>query len=175
MIGVKSPAPSTAPQSMPACCSAMCGQTEVQGEEGRGPGNRASNLGVEPGRSQLWDKHCISEGHLQGQAAHLPARGLPLWPHDSWQHTEWTQGCRASSSVWREDSGLLSRPGKKEGPHLAMTGASHGFPQAAAPMGVFSRGTMRTSGSLSCGARQVRSPCAWRGGAGHHSRVMGNG
>ena len=29
----------------------------------------------------------------------------------------------------------------KEGPHLAMTGASHGFPQAAAPMGVFSRGT----------------------------------
>ena len=63
----------------------------------------------------------------------------------------------------------------KEGPHLAMTGASHGFPQAAAPMGVFSRGTTRTSGSLSCGAREVRSPCAWRGGAGHHSRVMGNG
>ena len=26
----------------------------------------------------------------------------------------------------------------KEGPHLAMTGASHGFPQAAAPVGVFS-------------------------------------
>ena len=94
---------------------------------------------------------------------------------DLLEPTEWTQGCRASSSVWREDSGLLSRPGKKEGPHLAMTGASHGFPQAAAPMGVFSRGTMRTSGSLSCGARQVRSPCAWRGGAGHHSRVMGNG
>ena len=63
----------------------------------------------------------------------------------------------------------------KEGPHLAMTGASHGFPQAAAPMGVFSRGTTSTSGSLSCGAREVRSPCAWRGGAGHHSRVMGNG
>ena len=28
-----------------------------------------------------------------------------------------------------------------------------------------SRGTTRTSGSLSCGAREVRSPCAWRGGA----------
>ena len=40
----------------------------------------------------------------------------------------------------------------KGGPHLAMTGASHGFPQAAAPVGVFSRGTTRTSGSLSCGA-----------------------
>ena len=51
----------------------------------------------------------------------------------------------------------------KEGPHLTMTGASHGFPRAAAPVGVFSRGTTRTSGSLSCGAREVRSPCAWRG------------
>ena len=27
------------------------------------------------------------------------------------------------------------------------------------------RGTTRISGSLSCGAREVRSPCAWRGGA----------
>ena len=26
------------------------------------------------------------------------------------------------------------------------------------------RGTTRISGSLSCGAREVRSPCAWRGG-----------
>ena len=36
--------------------------------------------------------------------------------------------------------------------------------RAAAPVGVFSRGTTRISGSLSCGAREVRSPCAWRGG-----------
>ena len=62
----------------------------------------------------------------------------------------------------------------KEGPHLAMTGASYVFPQAAAPVGDFSRGTTRTSGSLSCGARELMSPCAWRGGAGHHSRVMGS-
>ena len=93
---------------------------------------------------------------------------------DLLEPNEWTQGCRASSSVWREDSGLLSRPDRKRRPHLAMTGASHGFPQAVAPVGVFSRGTMRTSGSLSCGARELMSPCAWRGGAGHHSRVMGN-
>ena len=39
-------------------------------------------------------------------------------------------------------------------------------------MGVFSRGTTRTSGSLSCGARELMSPCAWRGGAGHHSRAL---
>ena len=51
----------------------------------------------------------------------------------------------------------------KEGPQLARTGASQGFPRAAAPVGVFSRGKTRISGSLSCGAREVRSPCAWRG------------
>ena len=45
-------------------------------------------------------------------------------------------------------------------------GASQGFPRAAAPVGVFSRGTTRISGSLSCGAREVRSPCVWRGGSG---------
>ena len=61
----------------------------------------------------------------------------------------------------------------KEGPHLARTGAFQGFTRAAAPVGVFSRGTTRMSGSLSCGAREVRSPCAWRGGAPHGSRVMG--
>ena len=76
MIGVKSPAPSTARQSLPACCSAMHGKTEAQGEEENGPGNTASNLGVDLGGSQLWDKHHISEGQLQGQAG-LPAS---TWP-----------------------------------------------------------------------------------------------
>ena len=36
------------------------------------------------------------------------------------------------------------------------TGASQGFPQAAAPVGVFARGTTRISWSLSCGAREVK-------------------
>ena len=40
---------------------------------------------------------------------------------------------------------------------LSQTGASQGFPRAAAPVGVFSRGTTRISGSLSCGAREVRA------------------
>ena len=35
------------------------------------------------------------------------------------------------------------------------------------------RGTTRISGSLSCGAREVKSPCAWRGGPRHGSRVTG--
>ena len=55
--------------------------------------------------------------------------------------------------------------GRLSADQLARTGASQGFPRAAAPVGVFSRGTTRISGSHSCGAREDRSPCAWRGGA----------
>ena len=46
----------------------------------------------------------------------------------------------------------------KEGPHLAMTGASRGFSQGAVPGWGFSRDRTGSSGSLSCGAREVRSP-----------------
>ena len=43
------------------------------------------------------------------------------------------------------------------------TGASQGFPRTAAPVGVFSRGTTRISGSLSCGAREDRPKLAdWK-------------
>ena len=52
----------------------------------------------------------------------------------------------------------------KEDPHLAMTGASCWFSRAAAPVWGFSRGMTGSSGSLSCGASEVRCPCAWRGG-----------
>ena len=67
-----------------------------------------------------------------------------------------------------------SSPGHagKEGPHLAMTGAYGEFSQAAASVWGFSRGTTGSSGSLSYGAREVRSPCAWRGGACHFYRAM---
>ena len=41
---------------------------------------------------------------------------MPSRDTDLLEPTEWTQGCRASSSVWREDSGLLSRPGRKRRP-----------------------------------------------------------
>ena len=50
--------------------------------------------------------------------------------------------------------------------------ASRGFSRAAAPVWGFSRGMTGSSGSLSCGAREVKSPCAWRGGARHFSPVM---
>ena len=35
---------------------------------------------------------------------------------DLLEPTEWPQGSQASSSVWREDSGLLSRPCRKRRP-----------------------------------------------------------
>ena len=52
---------------------------------------------------------------------------------------------------------MRNTPGQagKEGPHLAMTGASHGFPQAAAPVGVFSRGSFLTCIQISQEAYQV--------------------
>ena len=65
----------------------------------------------------------------------------------------------------------------KEGPHIAMTGASHGFPQAAAPMGVFSRGTMGYSGSLLCGTREVSFPACGEGSVSllwSHGRGIGH-
>ena len=81
------------------------------------------------------------------------------------ERTEWPKGSQASYGVWREDSGLLSGHAGKEGPHLAMMGASSGFSRVAAPVRGFSRGTTGSSGSLSCGAREVRAPCDCRRGA----------
>ena len=51
-----------------------------------------------------------------------------------------------------------------------MTGESRGCSRAAAPVCGFSRGTTARSVSLSWGAREVGSPCEWRGGARHCSR-----
>ena len=59
----------------------------------------------------------------------------------------------------------------KEGPHLKMTGTSRGFSRAAAPVLGFSRGSTGSSGSLSCGNREVRSPWAGQGGVRHCSQV----
>ena len=86
--------------------------------------------------------------------------------------TERPKESQASCGVWREDSVLLSMPGRKQVPHLVMTGAYRGFSRAAVPEWGFRRGTTGSSGKLSSGVREVRSPCAWRWGAGLCSRVM---
>ena len=44
--------------------------------------------------------------------------------------------------------------------------------RAAASVGLFSRGTTRFSGSLSCGAREVRSPWAWQGRSEEHTSEL---
>ena len=46
---------------------------------------------------------------------------------------------------------------RKEGRHVTKMGESRGFSLSAAPVWGFSRGTMGRSGSLSCGAREVRA------------------
>ena len=55
--------------------------------------------------------------------------------------TVWPKMGQASCGVWREDSVLLSMPGRKEVSHLVMTGAYRGFSRAAAPVWGFTRNT----------------------------------
>ena len=65
----------------------------------------------------------------------------------------------------------------KEGPHLSLTGASCGFSRTAAPLCVFSRGTMGYSGSLLCGTREVSFPACGEGSASllwSHGRGIGH-
>ena len=65
----------------------------------------------------------------------------------------------------------------KEGPHLSLTGASCGFSRTAAPVWVFSRGTMGYSGSLLCGTREVSFPACGEGSASllwSHGRGIGH-
>ena len=83
--------------------------------------------------------------------------GAELWGHLVWV-------CFTSCDTgFREGAAELGTPRlETEGPS-AEVGAPTGVCEVgAAPVGVFSRGTTRISGSLSCGAREVRSPCAWR-------------
>ena len=76
--------------------------------------------------------------------------------------TLWPKGSQASCEVWREDLGLLSRPCRKRGPHLAMMGAYRGFSQGAVPGWGFSRDRKGSSGRLlRCHGSQVSMDVAW--------------
>ena len=112
-----------------------------------------------------------SQASSRGQAK--DAALLSSRDADLLESTEWPQGSQASSSVWREDSGLRSGSGRKRRPSPREDGGFSGVSSSCGARGGFSRGKTRISGSLSCGAREVRSLCAWRGGARHGSRVMG--
>ena len=119
---------------------------------------------------------------------------IPDAPGETGLHLEWKQRTPLCSRVatgisWSSLGGLkgvkppeafgersrdwsLGHAGD-EGPHLSMTGESRGCSRAAAPVCGFSRGTTARSVSLSWGAREVGSPCEWRGGARHCPRAMG--
>ena len=128
---------------------------------------------------------------LQGRPV---SRGcIPDAPGETGIHLEWKQRTPLCSRVatgisWSSLSGIkgakppeafgersrdwsLGHAGD-EGPHHGMTGESRGCSRAASPGCGFSPGTMGRSVSLSWGTRQVGSPCEWRGGARHCSRVM---
>ena len=81
---------------------------------------------------------------------------------DLLEPTEWPQGSQAFSSVWREDSGLLSRPYRKRRPSSRDDGASRGFSQGAVPGWGFSRDRTGSSGRLLwCHGSQVSMDVAW--------------
>ena len=67
------------------------------------------------------------------------------------------QGTLKSLLQHHSSKASILRHAGKEGPHLEMTVASRGFSLSAAPVWGFSRGMTGSSGSLSCGAREVRA------------------
>ena len=149
-------------------------------------------------RREGWPLSCSLGSHFCTQTQHYPgakaagSKGLegpaswvgrgqgaqrgPAPPGPAGTHgRRWIRCLHLSIYRYLQKKVMSNRPQscRRNDPQLARTGASQGFPRAAAPVGVFSRGTTRISGSLTCGAREVRSPCAWRGGARPGSRVTG--
>ena len=66
-----------------------------------------------------------------------------------------------------------SSPVPSTGAEGAAGGSEQGLRAWSLPAGGYGALLTLESGSLSCGAREVRSPCAWRGGARPGSRVTG--
>ena len=77
------------------------------------------------------------------------------------EHTEWPNGCQASCGVWREDSGLLSRPCRKRRPSSCTDGGvSWAFSRCGASVGFLTRYD-----------RELREPLVWRQGSQVSMRV----
>ena len=104
--------------------------------------------------------YLTAKGVVKGYANQTEFRRVLFRSGISWSPLRGLKGVKPPME-FGDDSGLFSWPCRKKGPHLAMTGASRGFSPAAAPVSDFSRGTTGSSESLSCGARDVRSPCVW--------------
>ena len=98
-------------------------------------------------RSQDW-----SLGHAGDEGPHLAMTGI------SWSSLGGLKGVKPPVEFAEKTRDGSSGHAGNESPHLAMTGSSGDFSRDAAPVWVFSRGTTASSGSHSCGAREVMFP-----------------
>ena len=95
-----------------------------------------------------------SKLHTGGNLTKLPCKNAGSSSGLSLSSSESVSRTNTSSS---EGSRLICIPFSKDGPPLVMTGASHGFSRAAAPVWGFSRGMTGNSGFLLCWPREVQS------------------
>ena len=90
----------------------------------------------------------------------------------SWSSLGGLKGVKPPEAFYREVERLVSRPYRRRRPSSRDDVGGSGLFSAAAPVCGFSRGTTARSVSLSWGAKEVGSPCEWRGGARHCSQVI---
>ena len=122
------------------------------------------NLGV------AFQTHPGSQASLRVEAK----TSILLWSIDGYflKPADWPNGSHSSCGVWREESGLLSRPWGNTRPSSRDDGGVSGFFLSGGPSVGFLKRYDGEAVSLSWGAREVGSPCECRGGVRHCSRVM---
>ena len=108
-----------------------------------------------PGKAGTSGLHCRLP---RGVRPHL--EGKPMSPLSSrvatrisWSPLSGLEGVKPPLQFGQRTRDCSPGHARNEVPHLSRMRTSQGFPRAAAHMGVFSRGTTRISGSLSCVAR----------------------
>ena len=146
---------------------------------------RASSL-VEAGTSGFLsisdsDRRVPEELGQEGKASSPGKQRTPLSsrvaPGISWTQLSGLKGVNPPVKFGERTRDCSPGQAGKEGPHLSLTGASCGFSRTAAPLCVFSRGTMGYSGSLLCGTREVSFPACGEGSASllwSHGRGIGH-
>ena len=148
-------------------------------------GQNRPHLGFCPGHNvplqgQQGSRGCIPDSpevrpHLEGKQSTLLSSQVATGI--SWSPLSGLKGVKPPVKFGERTRDCSPGQAGKEGPHLSLTGASCGFSRTAAPVWVFSRGTMRYSGSLLCGTREVSFPACGEGSASllwRHGRGIGH-
>ena len=102
-----------------------------------------------------------------GTAKLLKGEGVPIKTIDEFTGFPEMLDGRVKTLHPKVHAGLLSMRDNPTHQRIFPTQVSHHLSHQGSSM------YLKASGSLSCGAREVRSPCAWRGGARPGSRVTG--